>query len=217
MSVVRLLREKLDRDVFDYHALLSVLAGYSKPRDKITRLLAAGDIVRIKKGLYCFGGAFRRGPISREYVANLVFGPSYVSLDYALGFHGLIPERVEVVTSVTTQRSRSFSTPLGRFSYHALNGRRYAIGVELQMIGDTRFLIATPEKALVDKVSKDKRFEGRRISEYESYLEDDLRIESAVLAQLDTLRLRAITEAYRSRKIRNLLRYIYRVRGREDA
>ena len=103
-----ILRQKIDLDVFDYQVLLDVLAGYGKPRDKITRLLMSGEIVRVKKGLYCFGEAFRRSPICREYLANLIYGPSYVSLDYALRLHGLIPERVEAVTSVTTRRSRGF-------------------------------------------------------------------------------------------------------------
>ena len=112
---------KIGRDTFDYQTLLDALSDYSKPRDRITRLLASGAIVRVKKGLYCFGETFRRGPVVREHLANLIYGPSYVSLDYALGYHGLIPERVERVTSVTTRRSREFVTPFGVFSYRMLS------------------------------------------------------------------------------------------------
>ena len=79
---------------------------------------------------------YRRGQrfreICREYLANLIYGPSYISLDYALSLHGLIPERVETITSVTTRRSRHFDTPFGTFSYRMLNGRRYAVGVLLE-------------------------------------------------------------------------------------
>lgn len=217
MSAIALLRKKLDGEVFDYPALLSALAAYSKPRDKITRLLADGEVLRIRKGLYCFGEAFRREAISREYVANLIFGPSCVSLEYALGFHGLIPERVEALTSVTTRRSRAFATPLGRFTYETLNERRYAVGVELHAAGSTRFLMASPEKALADKVWKDKRFDGQRVSEYDAYLVDDLRIEPETLAGLDDSRLRAIAAVYQSPKIHNLLRFILQLKADRHA
>ena len=96
--------------------LLDVLEGYARPRDKITQWLNRGIIVRIKKGLYVFGESLRRKPYSRELLANLIYGPSYLSLEWALQYYGLIPERVEALTSVTTGRSRKFSTPAGLFA-----------------------------------------------------------------------------------------------------
>ncbi|MBW1967626.1 MAG: hypothetical protein JRI48_09680 [Deltaproteobacteria bacterium] len=86
---------------FDYQTLLCILSGYARPRDKITDLLRKGDIIRVKKGLYIFGEGHRKAPYSREVLANLMYGPSYVSLEYALQYYGLIPERVEALTSVT--------------------------------------------------------------------------------------------------------------------
>jgi len=50
MSEITEIRRKIGRDIFDYPAILDALPRYNKPRDKITRLLAAGDVVRIKKG-----------------------------------------------------------------------------------------------------------------------------------------------------------------------
>lgn len=217
MSEIRLIRQRIEREVFDYHVLMSVLSDYSKPRDKITRLLADGDIVRIKKGLYCFGEAFHREPVCREYVANLILGPSYVSLEYALSFHGLIPERVEQVTSVTTQRSRAFTTPLGHFSYQTLSNQRYAEGVYLETSGSARFLMASPEKALADKAWKDKRFSGRRGSDYEAYILEDLRIDPDALPALDRARLLAVTRAYASPKIDKLLQFLDRLEDTRHA
>jgi hypothetical protein len=63
-------------------------------------LLRRKDIIRVKKGLYIFGETYARRPFSREVLANVIYGPSYVSLDYALHYHGLIPERVEAVISI---------------------------------------------------------------------------------------------------------------------
>lgn len=205
------IRRKIGRDTFDYQALRDALSGYSKPRDRITRLLAGGAIVRVKKGLYCFGEPFRRGPVIREHLANLIYGPSYVSLDYALGYHGLIPERVERVTSVTTGRSREFATPFGVFSFRMLSVARYAAGAVIEETGGTPFLIATPEKALADKVWADKRFSGRRVSDYRAYLSDDLRIDEDALRGLDRSRLKLAAEAYSSPKIDNLVRCLERL------
>lgn len=208
MSEIARIRQKIVQDVFDYQSLHDVLSSYKKPRDKITRLLAAGDIIRIKKGLYIFGEPFRRGAVDKGYLANLIYGPSYVSLDYALCRYGFIPERVETVTSVTTRRSRLFHTPLGLFSYRTLSDNRYAVGAGLQLDTENSFLIAVPEKALADKVWADKRFSGRSMSEYRSYLGDDLRIAEDVLLSLNRSRMREIVMAYDSAKIKNLALYL---------
>ena len=211
MTTIALIRQKVEGEVFDYQVLLDALAGYRKPRDKITRLLASAAIVRVKKGLYCFGEPFRKEPLSREYLANLIYGPSYVSLEYALSHHGLIPERVETVTSVTTRRSRDFDTPFGAFSYRMLNGPRYAVGAILETAGKTPFLIASPEKALADKVWTDKRFSGLCLSDYDAYLSDDLRIDREALSRFDYSRLKVIATAYDSAKINNLVQYLKRL------
>ena len=214
MSNIGYIRERLAQDVFDYQALLDCLQEYRKPRDRIQRLVAGGDIVRIRKGLYAFAAPFRRQPVVREYLANLLYGPSYVSLDSALSYHGLIPERVEAVTSVTTGRSRSFDTPFGVFSYRMLTPGRYAVGALLVADGASAFLLASPEKALVDKVWTDARFAGKRVGDYGPYLLEDLRIAPEALRALDAERLEVICQAYDSPKIGNLQRFL---RGRWDA
>jgi len=209
MNDLAKIRRQITQDVFDYQQLTASLVGYRKPRDKIRRLLASGDIVRIRKGLYTFAEPYRREPISREWLANLLYGPSYISLDYALSYHGLIPERVETVTSVTTGRSRQFDTPLGRFSYRLLPEKRYATGAILVEAETCSFLIASAEKALADKVWTDKRFRGTTPAQGKSYLEEDLRIDPSLLAALDIDRLHRIETSYGARKITILFQYLY--------
>ena len=211
VDIITALRSKVTGEVFDFQVLMDVLNIYRKPRDVVTRLLAGGIIIRIKKGLYCFEDALRRRPVSREYVANLIYGPSYVSLEYAMCYHGLIPEQVHTVTSVTSKRSRGFDTPLGEFSYRMLSKDRYAVGQILNSTEETAFMIATPEKALIDKVWTDSRFDGTRISEFREYLMDDLRIEMDTLGELDNNLMREICNVYGSAKIRNLMVYLKRI------
>lgn len=211
VDIITALRSKVTGEVFDYQVIMDVLKMYQKPRDVVTRLLAGGIILRIKKGLYCFGDALRRMPVNREYVANLIYGPSYVSLEYAMHYHGMIPEQVHTVTSVTSKRSRRFDTPLGEFSYRMLSKNRYAVGQILDSTEDTAFMIATPEKALIDKVWTDSRFDGTRISEFREYLVDDLRIDMDTLGKLDSNLMGGICDVYGSAKIRNLIVYLKRI------
>jgi hypothetical protein len=90
------LRRRVDGEEFDYQTLLDSLKKYECPRDKITSLLRQGAIIRVKKGVYVFGPKYTRRPFSREILANMIYGPSCISLDFALHYHGLIPERVKL-------------------------------------------------------------------------------------------------------------------------
>ena len=208
MNETILLRKKIPRDVFDYQMLKDVLSDKRKPRDKITKLLQSGVIIRIRKGLYCFHEDLRKEPVIKEYLANLIYGPSYVSLDYALAYHGLIPERVETVTSVTTKRSGEFHTPLGVFSYRRLPESKYSIGALWESAGDTSYLLASPEKALIDKIWADKRLGETRVSDYAQYLIEDLRIDPGALSRLDYNRLKMFAQAFDSEKINRFLRFL---------
>jgi hypothetical protein len=205
------IRDGIPGDVLDYQQLTSLLRGYSKPRDRITALLAGGELVRLRKGLYVLGERYRRQPLVREQLANLIYGPSYVSLEYALSRHGLIPERVDEVTSLTTGEHRRFVTPLGVFSYRATTVRRYAPGVEWHGDGVARYLMASPEKALADKVASDRRLGRPTSAGMRAYLLEDLRIDADQLTSLDVPRLQAITHAYRSYRVSVLDRTIARL------
>ncbi len=207
------IRDQVRTEVLDYQQLVSCLRGYAKPRDRISGLLADGSLIRIRKGLYVFGQRYRRTPLSREHLANLIYGPSYVSLDYALSHYGLVPERVENVTSVTTGENRRFSTPFGDFSYRPLPPPRYAPGIRWAGEGDTHYLIACPEKALVDKVWADKRFSPANLKDFDAYLFEDLRLDEEQAAALDREQLATICAAFASRKIDMLARCLARQRS----
>jgi predicted transcriptional regulator of viral defense system len=204
-EMIEELRKKVAGEEFDYQVLMDVLRGYEHPRDKITALLRQGIIIRVKKGIYIFGEKYSRGPFSREVLANMIYGPSYVSLDYALHYYGLIPERVEAVTSVTCGRGRRFSTPVGLFIYRMIHLRAYQVGIDqIEIEGDRPFLIATPEKALADKIHDDRGTGIRTQEEMKDYLLKNLRVDPESLAKLDAEVFALIADRYRSKKIRLL-------------
>jgi len=212
--MIEQIRQQVPHEEFDYQTLLYFLRDYARPRDKIRVLLKRAAITRVKKGLYVFGPEYSRGPFSRELLANLIYGPSYVSLDYALGYYGLIPERVETVTSVTCGKNRVFSTPVGRFTYWAIPLRAYSIGVDIIELGDRRsFLMATPEKALADKICRDRGSDIRKAEDFKGYLLEHLRLDPEQLLKLRPKRLRDIAHHWCSRKITLLVHFLQRDKG----
>lgn len=215
--MIETIRKKIEHEEFDYQTLLVCLGAYARPRDKISALLKRGFIIRIKKGLYIFGDEYRRKPYSREILANLIYGPSYISFDFALQYYGLIPERVEALTSVTTGRSRRFFTPVGLFTYRKIPLQAFRMGMDRVEIGDGRaFLMATPEKALADKVNDSRGAGIQTQKELYGYLEENLRIDPVALRDLNPAALDAIAGCYRSRKIRLLSDLVKRVRKKEE-
>jgi predicted transcriptional regulator of viral defense system len=200
--MIESIRKSIHQEEFDYQTLLVALGDYARPRDKISDLISKGIIIRVKKGLYVFGDGARQTSYSTEILANLIYGPSYISLDYALQHYGLIPERVEGVTSVTTGRSRRFLTPIGLFIYRMIPLRAFQIGMDRIEIGDGRaFLIATPEKALADKLYEDRGTGLHTQKELVDYLERNLRVDPAALHEMNPDDLDAIALRYRSQKI----------------
>lgn len=195
MTNMEQLRKQIPGEEFDYQTLMDALAGYAAPRDRVSSLLRQGVIIRVKKGLYIFGDDIRRKPICRELLANLIYGPSYISLDYALQYHGLIPERVTALTSVTTGRSRLFDTPVGRFDYRMIPLHAFRTGMDMVELADGRpFLIAIPEKALADKLLCERGIGIRGQRELQRHLEEELRIDPADLSRLDPARLDEIAD-----------------------
>ena len=82
-------------------------------------------------------------------IANKIYSPSYISLECALSYYGIIPEKTFLITSITTKKTYNFKTSIGNFSYRKIKKELF-FGYELKKINNQSFLIATPEKALAD-------------------------------------------------------------------
>lgn len=197
--MARSLRNKIGRDEFDYVALTEALSNYASPRSKITSLLRSGEIIRVKKGMYVFGDEHRKSPLCREMLANLIYGPSAVSLETALSYYQMIPEIVRSITSVTTGRARRFETPLGLFTYRPTPS--LAPGIDRIVLGDKAFLIALPERALADKIRDDRNGEIRNRRQMEEYLFENLRIDLDTLKELSSDFMCLLAEKLGSQKV----------------
>jgi hypothetical protein len=170
--------------------LLGLLSDYTRPYDKINELVKQHVLQPIKRGVYVTGSRINVNRPEPLLLANHLLGPSYVSLETALSHWGLIPEKVHEVSSATTQSTKTYDTIVGRFSYTHLPLPYYSFGIQqLELTKKQRVLIATPEKALCDKIVTSSGILLRSSKQVMELLIDDLRIEKDRLRNLNTKRM----------------------------
>jgi len=174
---------------FDYQYLNGLLKDYRYPRNKIGKMLKSGDLIALKSGLYILSEQYQK-PLSLETAANLLYGPSYVSLEYALAYYGLIPEIAYQVTSVTNARKKVYYTAVGTFTYHQLKQEYYSLGYRVQKTDTSAYLIASPEKALCDKLYLTKP--QANAAALEVFLSENLRLDTSALHSLDAKLISAL-------------------------
>ena len=201
MSVdIHKIRAKAKVEEIDYLFLMDCLRSYKQPRDKLTKFLKKGDLIRVKKGLYVFGESYRRRPYSLEILANLIYGPSYLSYEFALAYHGFIPEQVKQVTSACLKKGNYFQTPVGQFVYFYVSKDKFSIGLLWEKLDEfSFFLIASKEKAISDLLARRKAFEHS--SDLLLYLEEGMRIHLEDLFSLDRNLMNEIASFYKNQNI----------------
>ncbi len=116
---------------------------------QLHRWCKVGKLVPLRRGMYALSEAYRRVPISPAQLANEIYSPSYLSTYWALGFHGLIPEKTVAYTSVTSRTPKTFANDFGTFTYRHVKPD-FFFGYRRVEIDGVAVLLAEPEKALLD-------------------------------------------------------------------
>jgi|SRR5215217_5072315 len=185
MDIPAALRE-LSSQPLTHQLLTGLLKNYKRPNDKILSLKADGLIEPVKKGLYIAGNSLGAERPESALLANHMLGPSYLSMESALAHHGLIPEKVFAVTSMTTKASRKFQTSIGLYTYTSLPLPYYAFGLAtVSLSEDQQAIMAIPEKALCDKIATTAGISLRSLSSARDYVFGNLRMEEDDLAKFD--------------------------------
>jgi hypothetical protein len=163
----------------DYLLLQDSFSSFKNPKKKIFDLKKKGYLHQIKRGQYFNLKSKFLEITPYEIIANSLYYPSYVSMEWALQFYGLIMDRVTTVTSVTLLRSKNFKTPYSSFSYSHISKNRYPVGyVTKNNKAADSFLLARPEKALIDYVNlKARDLTIKTNSDIQEFLESDLRFD----------------------------------------
>ena len=166
----------------------------------VKRAVSAGEVVRIRRGLYCLASKYLRQKVDALILTQRIYGPSYISLETALSYHGWIPEAVYTVTSTSLNRSREFDTPIGRFSFTSVPQRTFYVQVSRVQKQNGSFLLATALKALADYVFVHKRDWDSARPVIES-----LRVDESSLASLSGPSFDELVGNYSSRRVQKFL------------
>lgn len=167
----------------------------------LKRAVASREVWRIHRGLYCLSDRYTQGRVNPLELAQRIHGPSYVSLETALSYHGWIPEGVQAITSVALGRSRTFNTPVGLFSFTRVPQRRFLSGVRRTSVeGGGAFFLATPLKALADHV-----YVQRCDWHSAAPVVESLRVEDESLAELTGELFDEVMSAYKPGRVSRFL------------
>jgi hypothetical protein len=185
--------------------LRRVLVGSPQRRHHlVSRAMAAGELVRLRRGRYLLARGFRDFPAHPFALAQAFDAGSYVSLETALGHHGWIPEAVRTVASVTPGRkSSAYEHPvLGNFTFHPLPvdpGYFLAMVERLELGGQVAF-VAQPVRALMDLVCLRKQeWQGL------AWLVESMRIDMDQLRSITSAEIRTLEQTYRNKRVQSFL------------
>lgn len=188
------------------HLMLELLNDYKRPNDKISELLKSKKLISIRRGLYTVGPELDLPSPEPFLIANHLRGPSYVSLESALSYWNMIPERSYEVSSATIKPSKLYKTAIGRFSYHQLKTPYYSYGLKcIEHSPSQSMLVASREKALCDKIVLTPNVNLRSMKQTQEFLMEDLRIDREDLITLDTNIMKLWTDRAPKKSSLNML------------
>lgn len=181
------------------------LKEYSNKNTKICRDVKNGNLIKIINGLYETDSS-----VNGYLLAGSIYGPSYLSFDFALYYYGLIPEKVTAFTSATCdkKKKKTYNNVFGTYLFRDVPSRVYPLGIKIVEEGEYVYQIATPEKALCDKLYTLNPI--KNMSELENVLFNDLRIDINEFNKLNLQDIEEISNSYHSTNVDLLYRYMRR-------
>lgn len=165
----------------------------------IKRAIQQGYLIPIRRDLYLIKNGKKALPNCFE-ISTIIYGPSYVSFESALSYHGWIPEAVRTTTCASVKRAKEFETPIGIFSYEHIPIKAFSLGIVQHQQNALTLFIASPVKALADMVYARKRT-WNSISD----LSEDLRIEIECFQNTDKKMLAELINEYPSPRVKKTL------------
>jgi len=192
--------------IYSFESLKLKFSNYANIKDKISREIQAGRLIPIARGLY-----ETEASTPGKYLAGRICGPSYLSFDYALANYGLIPEAVyNTYTSASFQKrkAKTYQNQFGTFLYRDVPASVYHLGIRLIEENGYSYQIATPEKALCDKLYSLSPVQN--VKELRELLFEDLRIDEDEFWKLNLADIAELAPLYRATNLKLLAKLIRR-------
>ncbi|TGL17396.1 hypothetical protein EHQ47_19575 [Leptospira bourretii] len=177
-----------------HRVVMEELSSFASPKSKLSKMIRSKEILHLKRGVFLEPNDKTNSMFS---IASVLYGPSYISFESALAHYGMIPERVKGIISATYNKNKNkkFHTPIGDFYYYYLPKFAYPFGIVRKEEGEQGFLIATPEKAILDLIYKNSKL--KEVKELKDFLIEDKRIEEEWLSRLDESEVAKLCLIYR--------------------
>ncbi len=163
-----------DNAIIDSSSFVMLDENLADIRRQVSGWIKKGYLIQLKRGVYIFSDTYRKITPSPRFIANYFVLPSYLSLEYALGYYDLIPERVTVYSSLTTKKTQTFANALGRFEYSSVKESLF-FGFTKASSDNQDFFIALPEKAILDFFYFRKHIRGAA-GEFEAFRFQNLEV-----------------------------------------
>lgn len=181
------------------------LRDYSNVNNKISREIRDKKLYRIVNGLY---ETDKNTP--GYLLASSIYGPSYISFEYALSYYGLIPERVTTITCATFNKKKKkiYRNHFGIFTYEDVPASAYPYEIFLNNEGKYSYIMASKEKALCDKLYSLKPL--NTLENLKCMLFNDLRIDEELFYKLDYNKIEKLSRLYHSTNVILLEKFLRR-------
>lgn len=138
--------------VFETGLLLAGAVDPGDVRRQLSRWTQAGKVIQMRRGVYTLAAPYQQVSPHPFLIANTLLTGSYVSLQSALAYYGLIPEYVPQTLSVTTLRPSKWHNPLGDFRFQHITSDLFFGYQKVSLTAGQEAFVALPEKALLDLV-----------------------------------------------------------------
>jgi len=191
--------------------LISELPGYVNPKAKIGRMVEKGEIFPIFRGLY------EDNPDTPPmYLANCIYGPSYISFEYALNFYNLTAKKSSAITCAAygKRKEKKYETSFGVFTYRDIPKKAFHTELILHNENGYAFVMASPEKALCDTLYN--AAPASNLKELKVLLFDEIGIGKRKINRLDPEILLALADLYGCKNLHLLKSLLRKKYGRNN-
>lgn len=191
--------------------LISELSDYVNPKAKIGRMAANGELFSIIRGFY------EDDPKTPGvYLAGCIYGPSYISFEYALAYYGLIPDAKGPITSAVygKRKEKTHETIFGTFTYRDVPKKAFSEEIVLHIENGYSYTVATPEKAFCDELYKSAP--AANLKELRSLMFEQIGIGKRKINRLDPRTLYGLADLYGCRNLHLLKSFLRKKYGTID-
>ncbi len=188
--------------------LISELPGYVNPKAKIGRMVEEGKLFPIIRGIY------EDDPETPpRYLAGSIYGPSYISFEYALAFYGLIDKKDLPVTCAAygKRKEKVYDTPFGTFTYRDIPKQVFSKELILHRENGYSFIMASPEKAFCDELYKSDP--AANLKELRTLMFDEIGIGKRKIYRLDPFVIYEMADQYGCRNLHLLKSFLRKKYG----